>query len=55
MTDFEREKLTRKTSKACKSLPSPSHFGNGRLARQRMNDRSRCADQHEELREEYLH
>ena len=53
VTDL-KEKLMKKTGKACKSLPLPSHFGSGtsyRLARQRANDRNRCAEQHEELRE----
>ena len=48
MTNMKERETNEKTSKACNPLPSPSHFGNGtsyKLARQRANDRIRCAKQ----------
>ena len=50
MTDL-KEKLMKKTNKACKPLSSPSHFGNDTLARQSANDRIRRAKQREGPRE----
>ena len=51
----ERETIEeRTTNKACKPLPSPSHFANGtsyKLARQRAIDRNRRAKQCEGPRE----